>query len=92
MAAAPPTQPAISLLRALLDTRAMVPELYDVMDRVQEAAVQAHAPSVRATCASLFLQFFLDYPLGDTRVKQHLHVCLRNLEFKLEEGRAQVGW
>lgn len=49
-----------------------------------------HAPSVRATCASLFLQFFLDYPLGDRRVREHLQLCVQNLEFDTEDGRAQA--
>lgn len=80
--------PAFTLLRALLDRHVIVPEIYDVMDGVLVAAVQTTSSATRQTCASLYLQFFLDYPLGDSRIRETLQVVLRSLEYDVESGRA----
>jgi len=42
----------------------VLPEVYDLMNRVQELMVRSQAAPVRSACSSALLQFLLDYPLG----------------------------
>ncbi|GFR52617.1 hypothetical protein Agub_g15133, partial [Astrephomene gubernaculifera] len=87
-AGAQPT--AFALLRALLGRRVVVPEVYDVMDRVQQIMVRSQAAPVRTCCGVALLQFLLDFPLGPQRLKQHVAFLLANLEYEYESGRLQV--
>ncbi|GIL61502.1 hypothetical protein Vafri_15933, partial [Volvox africanus] len=87
-AGAQPT--AFALLRALLSRRVVVPEVYDVMDRVQQIMVRSQSAPVRNACGVALLQFLLDFPLGPQRLKQHVGFLLANLEYEYESGRLQV--
>ncbi|GIL90429.1 hypothetical protein Vretifemale_18038, partial [Volvox reticuliferus] len=87
-AGAQPT--AFALLRALLSRRVIVPEVYDVMDRVQQIMVRSQSAPVRNACGVALLQFLLDFPLGPQRLKQHMGFLLANLEYEYESGRLQV--
>ncbi|KAG2487780.1 hypothetical protein HYH03_013624 [Edaphochlamys debaryana] len=87
-AGAAPT--AFALLRALLGRRVVVPEVYDVMDRVQQIMVRSQSSAVRSSCSAALLQFLLDFPLGPARLQQHLGFLLANLEYEYESGRLQV--
>jgi U3 small nucleolar RNA-associated protein 20 len=70
---------ALSLLKAVVSRKLLVPELYDMMTRVSEVMVQSQLPPVRQVCGQIFLQFLLDYPLGAKRLQQHLDFLLTNL-------------
>jgi hypothetical protein len=81
---------AFFLLRAILSRKLMAPTLYDLIKRVSELMVQSHEPTVREQCAGVFMQFLLDYPLGDKRMKQHLDFIINNLEYSHHSGRLVV--
>ena len=68
----------------------VVPEVFDVMDRVQELMVRAQSPTVRAQCARSLLQYLLDFPLGEKRLDAHLRFLLANLAYEHHEGRREV--
>ena len=70
---------ALSLLKAVVSRKLLVPELYDMMTRVSGVMVQSQLPPVRQVCSQIFLQFLLDYPLGAKRLQQHLDFLLTNL-------------
>lgn len=70
---------ALSLLKAVVTRKLLVPELYDMMTRVSEVMVQSQLAPVRRVCSQIFLQFLLDYPLGAKRLQQHLDFLLTNL-------------
>ena len=67
--------------------RLVVPEVYDLMGRVEDVLVSAQSVPVRQACASALMQFLLDYPVGPKRLAQHLHHLLANLAYEHEEGR-----
>eukprot|EP00887_Chlorella_sp_A99_P000887 scaffold5.g887.t1 len=81
-------QTAFHLLKAILSRKIVLPEVYDLMNRVQELMVQSQAAQVRALASSALLQFLLDYPLGETRLAGHLQFLLTNLGYEHESGRA----
>ncbi|KAL4860053.1 Small subunit processome component 20 [Chlorella vulgaris] len=80
-------QNAFHLLRAILSRKLVLPEVYDLMNRVQELMVQSQAAPVRAACSSALLQFMLDYPLGEKRLQEHLQFLLTNLSYQHASGR-----
>lgn len=71
----------------MLQRKLVVPEVYDIMTRVQEMMVRSQTASIRQLCSSVLLQFLLDYPVGDKRLQQHLHFIITNLSYQHETGR-----
>ena len=61
----PQTPPPTHTCQAILARKLVLPEVYDLMGRVQELMVQSQAASVRALASAALLQFLLDYPLGE---------------------------
>ena len=80
-------QVVCSNLQAVLQRKLVVPEVYDIMTRVQEMMVRSQSAPIRQLCASVLLQFLLDYPVGDRRLQQHLHFVITNLSYEHETGR-----
>ncbi|PWN47862.1 hypothetical protein IE53DRAFT_334725 [Violaceomyces palustris] len=78
------------LLRAIVGRRFVVPEIYDVMDKVAEMMVTNQSSQVRELCRSTFLQFLLDYPQGKGRLKNQLSFLANNLSYVHESGRLSV--
>ena len=68
----------------------MCADLYDLIEQVQEMMVFNTSSSIRGLCASIFIQFLLDYPLENDRIESHLNFILNNLACKRLEGRLQL--
>lgn len=81
---------AFPLLRAVVWRKFVVPEIYDLMDRVREIMITSQSPQVQELCRSVFLQFLLDYPQGKGRLKQQFTFLARNLTYIYESGRRSV--
>ena len=77
----------IDVMQAILQRKLVVPEVYDIMTKVQEMMVWSQSAPVRQLCSSVLLQFLLDYPVGDRRLQQHLHFVITNLSYQHETGR-----
>ncbi|BDA46528.1 probable small subunit processome component 20 homolog [Coccomyxa sp. Obi] len=86
--AAANTVAAFNLLKAVIARRLVLPEVYDLMSRVQELMIKSHSASVRAQCSAILLAFLLDYPLGGARLSHHLNFLVANAGFEHEAGRA----
>lgn len=80
-------QTAFALLRAILSRKIVLPEVYDLMNKVQELMVRSQSNSVRQLSAASLLQFLLDYPLGTQRLQQHVQFLLINVSYDHEQGR-----
>ena len=52
--------------------------------------VRSANASLRGMAASALLQYLLDWPLEERRLKQHLHFAVANLAYELEDGRLQA--
>lgn len=76
-----------SLLRAVLARRPLLPEIYDVMKTVSSLIVRAGALETRSLCSQALVQFLLDYPLGERRLRQHIDALAANLEYQYASGR-----
>ncbi|XP_022846936.1 small subunit processome component 20 homolog isoform X2 [Olea europaea var. sylvestris] len=82
---------ALSLLKAIVHRKLVVPEIYDLVKRVADLMVTSHLEPVRKKCSQILLQFLLDYPLSEKRLQQHLD-CLLNVRYDYEHstGREAV--
>ncbi|KAL1410173.1 U3 snoRNP protein [Vanrija albida] len=79
-----------TVLRAVVSRRFVVPEIYDVMDRVSSIMVTSQSTHVQELCRGLLMQFLLDYPQGQGRLKSQMTFLARNLDYVFESGRVSV--
>lgn len=81
---------AFPLLRAIVSRKFVVPEIYDLMDRVREIMITSQSPQVQEQCRSVYLQFLLEYPQGKGRLKQQFTFLAQNLSYIYESGRLSL--
>ncbi len=81
---------AFAVLRAVITRHVVVPELYDVMDRVQSLLVVSKDDSARAQARQVMVPFVLDYPLGRKRIDKIITFLVANLGYEFDSGRASV--
>lgn len=87
----PSRQAAVfTMLRAIIARRFVVPEIYDIVDKVAEIMVTNQSPSVQELCRGALLQFLLDYPQGKGRLKNQMTFLVKNLSYVYESGRQSV--
>lgn len=79
-----------AMLRAIVARRFVVPEIYDLMDKVSEIMVTSQSPQVQELCRGVLLQFLLDYPQGKGRLRTQMAFLARNLSYVHETGRKSV--
>ena len=87
----PDRQAAVfAMLRAIVARKFVVPEIYDVMDKVAEVMVTSQSPQVQELCRGVLLQFLLDYPQGKGRLRNTMTLLAKNLSYVYESGRKSV--
>lgn len=82
--------PAFALLKAIVARKFVVPEIYDLMERVSEISVTSQSPHVQELCRVVLLQFLLDYPQGKGRLQNQMSFFAKNLTYVHESGRTSV--
>lgn len=85
-----PSFVALSLLKAIVSRKLVVPEIYDLAIRVAELMVTSQVEPIRKKCSKILLQFLLDYHLSEKRLQQHLDFLLSNLRYEHSTGREAV--
>ncbi|KIY70650.1 hypothetical protein CYLTODRAFT_391770 [Cylindrobasidium torrendii FP15055 ss-10] len=79
-----------TMLRAIVSRKFVVPEIYDLMEKVAEIMVTSQATQVQELCRGLLLQFLLDYPQGKGRLRNQMTFFAKNLSYVHERGRRSV--
>jgi U3 small nucleolar RNA-associated protein 20 len=79
-----------AILRAIVARRFIVPEIYDLMERLSEVMVTNQSPQVQELCRSVLLQFLLDYPQGKGRLRTTMSFLAKNAAYTYESGRVSV--
>ncbi|KAA3480361.1 small subunit processome component 20-like protein isoform X2 [Gossypium australe] len=74
-----PSFVALSLLKAIVNRKLVVHEIYDIVVQVAELMVTSQVEPIRKKCSQILLQFLLDYHLSEKRLQQHLDFLLANL-------------
>lgn len=85
-----PSFVALSLLKAIVKRKVVVPEIYDLAKQVAELMVTNQVESIRKKCSGIFMQFLLDYSLSQKRLQQHIDFLLSNLRYEHSTGREAV--
>ena len=75
------------LVKAIAAKRFMSAEFYDLMDIILKLSVQSQKGTVRLQASQIFLQYLIDYPLGEQRLTNHLQQIVLNIKYEYEEGR-----
>ena len=81
---------AFNLLRSIVSRKFVVPEIYDLMERVSEIMVTSQSAQVQELCRSVLLTFLLDYPQGKGRLRNQFTFLVKNLSYVYESGRSSV--
>ncbi|KAK0463186.1 armadillo-type protein [Desarmillaria tabescens] len=79
-----------TMLRAIVSRKFVVPEIYDLMEKVSETMVASQSPQVQELCRGVLLQFLLDYPQGKGRMRNQMTFLAKNLSYVHESGRKSV--
>lgn len=79
-----------TMLRAIVARKFVVPEIYDLMQKVSEVMVTSQSPQVQELCRGVLLQFLLDYPQGKGRLRNQMTFLAKNLSYVYESGRRSV--
>ncbi|KAG6388570.1 hypothetical protein SASPL_149999 [Salvia splendens] len=85
-----PSFVTLSLLKAIIHRKLVVPEIYDLVQIVAEMMVQSQDEPIRKKCSKILLQFLLGYQLSQKRLLQHLDFLLANLSYEHPSGREAV--
>lgn len=87
----PARQAAVfTMLRAIVARKFVVPEIYDMMDKVAEIMVTNQSSQVQELCRGVLLQFLLEYPQGKGRLRNQMTFLAKNLSYVYESGRKSV--
>lgn len=78
---------SIAFIRAVINRRVQLPEVYDAADLIASNAIKAHSSVIRTQGIALSMSFLLNYPLSNRRLKQHVNFFITNLSYEHPEGR-----
>ncbi|XP_050316163.1 small subunit processome component 20 homolog [Anthonomus grandis grandis] len=77
---------AFNLLKAIISRKLIVPEIHDVMGKVAELSITSELNHVRTQARSVFHQFIMEYPLGNS-LDKHLSFYISQMSFDMQYGR-----
>jgi len=84
------TNSPLGLIQALLSTKFISPDFYDLMETLLDLSVRSHRESFRDQCSNLFVEFLIHYPLTRNRLEQHLRQVMLNIKYEYKEGRVSA--
>lgn len=79
-----------NFLRATLNRKVMVPEIYDVLDTVASMMVTNQTRTARDLARGTYFQFLMEYPQSRVRLSKQLAFLVKNLDYQYVEGRQSV--
>ncbi|CAO2654384.1 Nn.00g111170.m01.CDS01 [Neocucurbitaria sp. VM-36] len=77
-------------LKAVMNRRFDVPEMYETMDKVAEMMITNQTKSARDIARSHYFQFLTSYTQSEKRFKKQMEFLLKNLRYEHVEGRQSV--
>jgi len=67
-------------LLAILKRKFLHPCIYDMIDYIQETFLISFDEATKSLCENIFIEFFNNYPLEDTRKQKYINFFIINLE------------
>lgn len=75
------------VIKAITSVQYVSPEFYDLMETILQMTVQSHKPTMRQQAAKIFMQYLIEYPMGNQRLANHLKQVVLNIKYEYEDGR-----
>ncbi|EEQ35796.1 U3 snoRNP protein [Microsporum canis] len=79
-----------NFIRAVMSRKFMVPEIYEVVDKISVMMVTNHTRNARDLARGTYVQFLLEYPQSKSRWNKQLAYLAKNLDYAHREGRESV--
>ncbi|WVO17934.1 hypothetical protein L204_105632 [Cryptococcus depauperatus] len=79
-----------AILRVIVTRQFVVPEIYDLMERVSSIMITSQSTHVQELCRGSVMAFLLDYPQGKNRLKSQMTFFAQNLQYTYESGRLSI--
>ncbi|CEP24480.1 unnamed protein product [Cyberlindnera jadinii] len=79
-----------NFLRAVVSKRIMLPEVYEIMDKLREVMVTSHSKERRDMSRSIYFQFLMEYDQGRGRLEKQFKFLVNNLSYPSETGKQSV--
>ena len=75
-----------TMLRAIILWKYIVPEIYDLLEKVSEIMVTSQSPQAQELCRGVLLQFLLNYPQEKGHLRKQITSLAKNLSYIHENG------
>eukprot|EP01040_Poterioochromonas_malhamensis_P025288 gene25288-31502_t len=82
--------PAFQLIKEIIRSRVLLPEIYDLIKKLTEQIVLSHRKGIRETSSQIVIAFMITYPMGNKRSESQLVQLLNNCNYEFEEGRSSA--
>lgn len=79
--------PSFQLIKEIVRSRAMLPELYDLIKNLAEQIVLSQRAGIREASAQIVVTFLVTYPMTNKRHEAQLLQLIQNCDYEFEEGR-----
>ncbi|KAI5797940.1 armadillo-type protein [Peziza echinospora] len=79
-----------NFLRAVLNRKVVIPEVYDVLDNIAQIMVTNQTRAVRDMARGTYMQFLMEYPQGKERLKKQYAFLMKNLDYVHQSGRSSI--
>lgn len=81
---------AFNFVKAVTSQHILIPEIYDLMDKVSKIMVVNHHRDVRNMARGVYLIFLMEYDQGKGRLQKQFKFLINNLGYSTQEGRQSV--
>jgi len=81
---------AFNFLKAVVSQHIMLPEVYDIMEKVAMIMVVNHSKEIRDMSRSIYFQFLMEYEQGSKKLNQAFKFLVNNLDYPTQFGRQSV--
>ncbi|KAJ5286657.1 hypothetical protein N7478_002343 [Penicillium angulare] len=79
-----------NFIRAVMSRQFIVPEMYELVDRIASMMVTNQTRSARDLARGTYVHFLIEYPQAKNRWSKQLGFLAKNLDYKHQEGRQSV--
>ncbi|KDB24496.1 hypothetical protein H109_03594 [Trichophyton interdigitale MR816] len=79
-----------NFIRAVMSRKFMVPEIYEVVDKISAMMITNHTRNARDLARGTYVQFLVEYPQAKNRWTKQMAYLAKNLDYTHREGRESV--
>ena len=78
---------SFQLIKILIDNKVMLPEMYDLIDKLIIQSVISHRKGIRDSSSATIVNFLITYPIGPKQYQTYIKKLLANCHYEYDEGR-----